>query len=119
VTDARRIVGVDPIFVVSDLPRAVAHYEQLGFTTSYYDEGYAYARRERLTIHLAGPGFAPAAVGRGVLYLHVDDAEALAEEWRSAGVALVEPQDCDWGKHEGSHRDPDGNLIRFGSPLRR
>ncbi len=117
--DVRRIVGIDPIFVVSDLSRAVAHYEQLGFSTSYYDEGYAYARRERLTIHLAGPGFAPGAVGHGALYLHVDDAEVLAEEWRSAGVELVEPQDCEWGKREGSHKDPDGNLIRFGSELRR
>jgi hypothetical protein len=27
-------------------------------------------------------------------------------------------QDFDYGKREGSHTDPDGNLIRFGSPLR-
>ena len=33
-------------------------------------------------------------------------------------AGLVEPQDFDYGKHEGSHSDPDGNLIRFGSPLR-
>jgi hypothetical protein len=32
-------------------------------------------------------------VGRGSIYLHVDDAEALAEEWRGAGVDFVAPQD--------------------------
>jgi hypothetical protein len=24
-----------------------------------------------------------------------------------------------WGKYEGSHVDPDGNIIRFGSPTRK
>jgi hypothetical protein len=28
----------------------------------------------------------------------------------------VGPADYDYGKREGSHTDPDGNLIRFGSP---
>jgi catechol 2,3-dioxygenase-like lactoylglutathione lyase family enzyme len=115
----RCVVGVEPIFVVSDVSRAVAHYEQLGFSTSHYDEGYAFARRDKVTIHLAGPGVDPDRVGRGSLYLHVDDSDTLAEEWESAGIALVDPRDCEWGMREGSHQDPDGNLIRFGSPLRR
>jgi hypothetical protein len=28
------------------------------------------------------------------------------------------PRDEDYGKREGSVADPDGNVIRFGSPLR-
>ena len=114
-----RVVSVEPIFVVSDVPRAVAHYEQLGFSTSYHDEGYAFAHRNELTIHLAGPGVDPLRVGRGSIYMHVNDADALAEEWRGAGVEFVEPRNFEYGKPEGSHEDPDGNLIRFGSPLRR
>jgi catechol 2,3-dioxygenase-like lactoylglutathione lyase family enzyme len=117
--DVRRVVSVEPIFVVSDVTRALAHYEQLGFSTSHHDEGYAFAHRNDLTIHLAGPGVDPERVGRGAIYMHVDDADALADEWRGAGVEFVEPTDFDYGKREGSHEDPDGNLIRFGSPLRR
>ena len=49
----RRVVSVEPIFVVSDVARAVAHYEQLGFSTSHHDDGYAFAHRDELTIHLA------------------------------------------------------------------
>ncbi len=41
-----RVVGVEPIFSVTDVPRAVAHYEQLGFSTSHHDEGYAFAHRD-------------------------------------------------------------------------
>ena len=114
----QRVVGVEPIFGVSDVPRAVAHYEQLGFSTSHHDEGYAFAHRNELTIHLAGAGVDPERVGGGSIYMHVDDADVLAEEWRGAGVVFVEPQDFEYGKREGSHEDPDGNLIRFGSPLR-
>jgi hypothetical protein len=49
-----------------------------------------------------------------------DDANQLADDWRQAGIEFVGPEDFDDGKREGSHVDPDGNLIRFGSPpLRR
>jgi catechol 2,3-dioxygenase-like lactoylglutathione lyase family enzyme len=113
-----RVVSVEPIFVVSDVARAVAHYEQLGFSASHHDAGYAFAHRNELTIHLAGPGVGPDRVGRASIYMHVDDADALAEEWRAAGIDFLEPLDFEWGKREGSHEDPDGNLIRFGSPLR-
>jgi len=27
------------------------------------------------------------------------------------------PEDTEWGKHEGVLIDPDGNVIRFGSPV--
>jgi glyoxalase/bleomycin resistance protein/dioxygenase superfamily protein len=99
--------------------RAVARYEQLGFNTSQHDEGYAFAHRNELTIHLASPGVDPERLGRGSIYMHVDDADALAEEWRGAGVDFVEPRDFEYGKREGSHQGLDGNLIRFGSTLRR
>jgi len=41
-----------------------------------------------------------------------------AEEWRQAGIEVDGPRDEDYGKREGSITDPDGNVIRFGSPLR-
>ena len=118
-TRVARVVGVEPIFVVADVPRSVAHYERLGFSTSHHDESYAFAHRNELMIHLAGAAGNANEAGRGSIYMHVDDADRLADEWRKAGVEFVEPQDVDYGKREGSHTDPDGNLIRFGSPLRR
>jgi len=113
------LVGVEPIFVVADVPRAVAHYERLGFTTSHHDSTYAFAHWDDLTIHLAGAEGNPNQAGGGSLYIHVNDADALAESWRNAGLDVLGPDDYEYGKREGSHRDPDGNLIRFGSPLRR
>lgn len=116
-TGGWHIVGDEPIFKVADVARAMDHYAKLGFEVSQHDDTYAFAGREdRVTIHLTrddGDGFGPSAV-----YLHVDDAEAVAREWRLAGLDVEGPENQDYGKAEGTHTDPDGNLIRFGSPIR-
>jgi catechol 2,3-dioxygenase-like lactoylglutathione lyase family enzyme len=109
-----RIVNDEPIFFVADVARAEDHYAKLGFTTDEHDDSYAFAHRDDLTIHLARADGRPTA---GRLYLHVTDAEALAADWRRAGLTVVGPDDFDYGKREGTHTDPDGNLIRFGSPI--
>jgi uncharacterized glyoxalase superfamily protein PhnB len=36
----------------------------------------------------------------------------------TGGIEVVGPRDEDYGKREGSITDPDGNVIRFGSPIR-
>lgn len=115
VSNEFRVIGTEPIFTVSDLARSRAHYELLGFTTTEHDEFYAFARHAGLTIHLT-EAEEDDIVGAGAIYLHVEDVDALAERWRSAGVSVIDPEDFDYGKREGSHVDPDGNLIRFGSP---
>jgi len=113
---AVRVVDHEPCFEVADVGRAVSHYQLLGFTISYHDENYAFAHRDNLTIHLAHSE--EPTTGASALYIHVDDADRLAEDWRGAGVNVIGPDDYGYGKREGSHRDPDGNLLRFGSPLR-
>ncbi len=111
------VTGFEPIFKVADVARSTAWFERAGFDVSILDDSYAFARRDRdLTIHLARAGEGPP--GTGALYLHCQDADRVAEEWRTAGLEVDGPSDEDYGKREGSVADPDGNVIRFGSPLR-
>ena|SRR5712692_5141680 len=107
---------IAPIFAVHDLEVAMAHYQRLGFATRVYEGGgYAYATRDGIEIHL---GLGTSKYQRtSSAYLWVENADELAEAWRSAGVELHSPQDQDWGQHEGAVFDPDGNVIRFGSPI--
>jgi uncharacterized glyoxalase superfamily protein PhnB len=110
--------GFDPIFKVSDVMHSVAWYERAGFKVSFHDETYAFAHRDRdMTIHLAHADGHEVA-GSSSLYLHCQDADRVAEEWTLAGIEVDGPRDEDYGKREGSITDPDGNLLRFGSPLR-
>ena len=117
-TGAWVATGVEPIFRVTDVAHSVAWYEGAGFESSLHDEAYGFAHRPRdLTIHLARAegGELP---GQGALYVHCHDAEQVAREWRRAGIEVDGPRDEDHGKREGSVTDPDGNVLRFGSPIR-
>jgi catechol 2,3-dioxygenase-like lactoylglutathione lyase family enzyme len=108
---------IAPIFAVHDLDAALAHYQRLGFETRAYEGGgYGFATRDGIEIHL---GIVPDD-GRPTssAYLWVEDADELAAAWRSAGAEVHSPEDTDWGQHEGAVVDPDGNVIRFGSPVR-
>ena len=109
---------IAPILPVQDVVRSLAHYERMGFQTRTYHTGdYGFASRDGIEIHL---GKAPAdGHTRANAYLFVDDADSLAEEWRSAGIEVNWPVDTEWGQHEGAVVDPDGNVIRFGSPIAR
>jgi hypothetical protein len=113
-----RVTEVEPMFRVSEVAEAADHYRRLGFTVLMQDPAYAVVQRVGVTLALlrAGPEDGKPA---GAIYLHVDDADQLADDWRRAGVPVVGPADYDYGKREGSHTDPDGNRIRFGSPSRR
>ena len=109
---------VAPIFAVRDLGAALAHYSRLGFDTREYEGGgYGFATRDGIEIHL---GTVPSGdVRSSNAYMWVDDSDALAREWAAAGADIRPPQDTEWGQHEGVLIDPDGNIIRFGSPVTR
>ena len=82
----------------------------------YPPGGYGFATRDAVEIHLGvvhTDDHHPTSA-----YLFVTDADHLAAQWRAAGVELHLPQDTEWGQREGAVVDPDGNVIRFGSPLR-
>jgi len=109
---------IAPIFPVHDLDAALEFYKRLGFAVRSWAGSantYGYATREGIELHL---GVVPADHRHiGSAYLFVDDSEALAAEWQAAGVEVHAPEDTEWNQHEGAVVDPDGNVIRFGSPM--
>jgi DNA-binding MarR family transcriptional regulator len=116
---ARQFRRLSPIFPVRDLGAALAHYASLGFQTVAYEGGgqYGFATRDGVRLHLAavsGTDTHPADA-----YLFVRDADALHEEWSRPGLAghTYPVYPTAYKLREGSHVDPDGNVIRFGSPM--
>jgi hypothetical protein len=106
---------IAPILPVADLDAALTHYRRLGFDTRPYEGGgYGFAARDGVEIHL---GVVTDGRSTGAAYVFVDDADAVAAQWRAAGVEVHEPQHTEWGMHEGAVVDPDGNVIRFGSSI--
>lgn len=109
-------VHVSPIFPVSDLPRALAHYAALGWEVSRHDEGYGFAAWAGVELHLVITEEHDPLRTAAAAYLHVPDADALAARWAGTGRTTA-PVNTGYGLREGAHVDPDGNLLRFGSPL--
>jgi len=119
VSPPAHLTQFSPIFPVRDLRRALAHYQSLGFATRAYEDAdeYGFADRDGIGLHLtAGAG---ADGGRASAYLHVDDADRLYDEWTGPGIGGITRPVGDTAYHlrEGSHVDPDGNVVRFGSPV--
>ncbi len=110
---------VAPIFPVSDLAAALAYYRGLGFSARQWrGGGYGFVTFEGAEIHLGvEPDLDTRTDRRSAAYLFVEDADALARAWLTAGGDVRLPQDTEWGQHEGVLIDPDGNIIRFGSPM--
>ncbi len=112
--------SIAPIFPTADMGAMQVHYEALGFEVRVHEGGYGTAARDGVRIHFRhvpelGPG-----TERGAAYLAVDDADALHAAWRAAGVGETgDLFDPGFGVWEAAHTDGDGNLLRFGSPLRR
>lgn len=113
--------SLSPVLPVADLDRAILHYRALGFVVDHSDDParYAFAARDSVVIHLTEtPGHDPLRTASQI-YLYVDDADAVHEAWSQEGIGgrAVSPADADYGLREGAHVDPDGNLIRYGTPI--
>lgn len=110
---------VSPVFPVRNIDSAIAHYRKLGFAVREFEgtAAYAFAERDGIEIHLAEVDDLKPRRNTSAVYLYVDDADALFEEWSRAGIEgrLIEPIDTSYGLREGACVDSDANLIRFGS----
>jgi predicted enzyme related to lactoylglutathione lyase len=109
---------IAPILPTADAARLQSHYELLGFEVHVHQGGYATATRDGIKLHfhlIAGHD----PQHGGAVYISVDDADALHAEWRAAGAgSLDDLWDPGFGVWESALTDPDGNVIRFGSPVR-
>jgi hypothetical protein len=112
---------VAPIFPVRDLLAALEHYRRLGFDVRPYDETveYGFATRDGIQLHFTCQRDHDPLTQASAAYFYVENADALYDEWRESGAdgRFGEPYDTEYGLREGMHIDPDGNLIRYGSPL--
>jgi uncharacterized glyoxalase superfamily protein PhnB len=112
---------------VADFERALAFYrDDLGFDVDYtYGEpafwGEVHRDGARLNLrHLDESPWREGVRDAEQLlsaYVLVTDAKALFLEHQARGVDFFERlQEKPWGSNEYTVRDPDGNLVLFGSP---
>ncbi|MGE4045285.1 MAG: bleomycin resistance protein [Acetobacteraceae bacterium] len=116
---------VAPILPVRDVALALAHYRRLGFEGQTYAETdaaepiYGFLKHGAVELHLARVGDVDPQRNTSACYLYVSDANALHAAWQAMGITsgLRTPTDTPYGLREFAYVDPDGNLLRIGSPL--
>lgn len=120
---------IAPVLPVRDVAAALEHYRRLGFTADAYDEIpepgahgpiYGFLEWGPVQLHLALVTDLDPRSNTSACYLYVDDTEALYAQWLAADVGgrLIAPTATPYGLREMAHIDPDGNLLRIGSPIR-
>ena len=121
-----RLRRVAPVLPVQEIGPSIAHYERLGFTASPYEATgggapvYCFLSSGDVELHLARVRTLDVHANTSACYIYVEDAQALHAAWTASGAGgrFTAPADTPYGLREFAHVDPDGNLIRVGSPLR-
>lgn len=95
----------------------------LGFTVDWehrFEPGFpvfAQVTRDGLSLFLTEHA-GDCQVG-GAAYLVIDDVDAMYGEIRDRGILPAEaPADTEWGAREMTVIDPDGNRLRFSTPVK-
>jgi catechol 2,3-dioxygenase-like lactoylglutathione lyase family enzyme len=109
-----RFEGSAPILRVENMEASLHFYvDLLGFTNADWGgDEFTNVTRDGAGIYLCLRG-----QGRGAawVWIGVEDAEKLHEEYKARGVAIrEEPVNHAWAI-EFQVEDPDGNVLRFGS----
>ena len=111
---------VIPTLPARDIDDTVAYYQRLGFelVADYPGEQrYAIVRRDDAELHFYEFPIDPRKNLSGC-YLRIHDAAAICDEWTGAGIEILQPlTETDYGLREFAVSDPNGNLLKVGSPL--
>ena len=104
----------DPILRVEDMKRSLHFYvDLLGFRNAPWgNDDFTNVHRDRAGIYLCRGG---QGQGRAWVWVGVEDAEKLHEEYKARGVTIrMPPTNYSWAL-EMHVEDPDGNVLRLGS----
>jgi catechol 2,3-dioxygenase-like lactoylglutathione lyase family enzyme len=112
-----------PILPSHDLERTIAFWATVGFEVVERFDGYLLTHANGVELHFAADVAGDRSEGEaswqpGQAFVHVKDALVLWKRLRSADVPGLGPvEEQDYGLREFVVIDPDGNRVRFGSPL--
>lgn len=102
-----------PVLPSSDLDRTAAFYAPAGFVEAERSEGYLLLHNDGVELHFAYHD----TISPGACFVHVADVTKMWKQLRDLdidGVGAIADQT--YGLREFTLTDPDGNLIRIGSP---
>jgi uncharacterized glyoxalase superfamily protein PhnB len=104
----------NPILRVANMARSLQYYvDVLGFTNADWGgDDFTCVSRDNASIYLCEGGQGQPGTW---VWVGVEDAEALHEEYKAAGANILHPPENYPWAYEMKVGDPDGHVLRFGS----
>lgn len=113
---------VAPVFQVSDVDAALAHYKEvLGFSEDFRVDDYAGVRLDKMALHLTKhrSGEFAKPVGGSIAYVFCDEVDDYFREVKRKGAKIkYPPHDTDYGMREFMLADLDGHHLAFGCDIK-
>ena len=107
--------SVAPRFLVGDMEQALAFYGQLGFATTYHDEGFAIIERDGIALqfNVSDPAQEPPKEGCRVCYIGVTNIEDCISSMCQLALFGLRIQATSWGTKGFWLCDPFRNILIF------
>ncbi len=103
---------------VTDLPASLDFYRAIGFEVKRTEAGFAELTWEGHLLFLAVSMAPETTVVRGNLRILVPDVDTRFQLIEQLGAPVVMPlRDAEYGLRDFTFCDPDGNQLRFATPL--
>ncbi|MBJ7450847.1 MAG: hypothetical protein JHC71_02040 [Blastococcus sp.] len=103
-----------PVLPATDLDRTAELYSAAGFEVTGRHDGYLVMNAGPVEVHFAQDS----ETTPGTCYFHVADVATVRERLDTVVAGSAGPlTDTDYGLREFRFTDPDGNRVRFGSPV--
>jgi catechol 2,3-dioxygenase-like lactoylglutathione lyase family enzyme len=112
------LISIAPRSLVGDMEQALAFYGQLGFATTYHDEGFAMVERDGIALHFNASESEDPPQDHVLGWIGVTNIEALYQQYVPTG-AIRSPRVTSqpWGMKEFFLCDPFRTLLLFGESI--
>jgi hypothetical protein len=95
------------------MEQALAFYGQLGFVTTYHDEGFAIVERDGVALHFNASASDEPPPDSLLGWISVTNIETLYQQYVPTGAIQAPLQVQPWGMNEFVLCDPDRHLLIF------
>jgi catechol 2,3-dioxygenase-like lactoylglutathione lyase family enzyme len=107
------LVKIAPRSLVRDMEQALAFYGQLGFVTTYHDEGFAIVERDGVALHFNASDDEAPPTDHVLGWIGVTNIEVLYQQYGPTGALQSPLQVGPRGMKEFVLCDPDRHLLIF------
>ncbi len=109
--------SIAPRSLVADMEQALAFYGQLGFVTTYHDEGFAIVERDGIALHFNASDDEEPPNDHVLGWIGVANIEALYQQYVPTGALQSPLTSQPWGMKEFVLCDPFRTLLLFGESI--